>query len=72
MSSANSLAVAEGARRSVTSFTKILNKRGPRTLPCGTPLTTRQDFEIDVLILTDCDLLVRNAAIQWNKLPLIP
>ena len=38
ISSANSLAVADASRLSVTSLMKTLKRRGPSTLPWGTPL----------------------------------
>jgi len=56
MSSANILAVAEGARRSVTSFTKILNKRGPRTLPCGTLINYVVVVSV-VVVVENCSYL---------------
>ena len=39
-SSAKSLVLIFGSKLSVISFMKRVNKRGPRTLPWGTPLTT--------------------------------
>ena len=72
MSSAKSLAVADGSRWSVMSFINKLNNSGPNTLPWGTPLATRAEAERDELIFTDWDLFDKNAAIQWYKLPLMP
>ena len=46
------------------TFTNKLNNSGPNTLPCGTPLVTKQVFEKDEPSLTFCKLLVRNAWIQ--------
>ena len=72
ISSAKCLAVADGSRWSVTSFTSRLNNKGPSTLPWGTPLATRDGEEGVELILTDLDLLNKNAAIQWYKLSSMP
>ena len=59
-SSANSFAVTS-EKLSVTSHIKILNKTGPKTLPCGIPLTTAQDVKRQDPTRTECVLLVRKA-----------
>ena len=59
-SSANSFAVTS-EKLSVTSLIKTLKRTGPKTLPCGIPLTTGQDVEIQDPTRTDCVLLVRKA-----------
>lgn len=41
------------------SFIYIKNKRGPKTEPCGTPDSTRDDNEFLLLTVTNFDLLVR-------------
>ena len=72
MSSANNLTEVEVCKLSTISLMKRMNKRGPRTLPCGTPLVTGWDFDSDELILTDCVLLDRKETIQWCRFSLMP
>ena len=35
---------------------KMMNRRGPRMLPCGTPEVTGSFEEIALSMVTDCDL----------------
>ena len=72
MSSANSLAVVEWSKESVTSLMKTLNKSGPSTLPWQTPLVTWQGLDREELILTRWDRPERKEDIQKKRLPLIP
>ena len=51
VSSANIKGIAEWIQWG-RSFIKMTNKRGPRTLPCGTPDNTLQRAELDAPILT--------------------
>ena len=51
-SSANSLLLADGGKKCETSFIKSTKRRGPRTLPCGTPLRTGLVLDNDCLTLT--------------------
>ena len=44
-SSANNLAVMVSSSESTMSFMKIVKRRGPRTLPCTTPLVTEHMLE---------------------------
>ena len=55
MSSANSLAVVEGSKESVTLLMKTLNKSGSSTLPWQTPLVTWQGLDREELIFTRWD-----------------
>ena len=72
MSSAKNFMVVEWCRLSVISLMKELKRSGPRTLPCGTPLVTRQEFESVEFILTDWMRPDRNDAIQRSRLPFMP
>ena len=50
---------------------KILNKIGPKTEPCGTPLDTGSDSEKELLILTICDLFCRKVSNHFSMKPSI-
>ena len=51
------------------SFMKIVNKIGPKMLPCGIPLKTDVGSDIDLPTLTLCNLLSRNDLIHFKILP---
>ena len=54
------------------SFIKIVNKRGPRTDPCGTELVTSSHSELLSPINTLCLLSVKNDLIHLTKILFIP
>lgn len=60
------------SRESGISFVYIRNKRGPRTVPWGTPDKTGERLEERLLTCTNCLRFVRNALIQlktcWCRL----
>ena len=71
--------MASSAKRPVLDVThsgkslmNIQNKRGPKRVPCGTPLTTGALSEVSPSTMTCCDLSERNALIQLSVVPLIP
>ena len=51
---------------------KTRNNAGPRTEPCGTPLTTGTGFDMTFLTFTACALLSKNSAIQEYATPSTP
>ena len=58
VSSANRRRVAD-CKESGRSLIKMMNRRGPRMLPCGTPEVTRSFEEIVLSMVTDYDLSER-------------
>src|ERR1043165_8130799 len=54
------------------SFIKTTKSNGPRTDPCGTPLSTLDHFEYFPLIPTFCLLSLNHCFSQFNKFPPIP
>lgn len=54
------------------SFMKTKNRRGPRTDPWGTPLTTGIGLDTSPSSTTYCTLLLRKAETHLQMLPRIP
>ncbi len=50
----------------------MINRRGPYTEPCGTPLSTRIHFDMKSPKITRCVRPLRNALIQLSNLSTIP
>ena len=54
------------------SFMKIVNKIGPKMLPCGILLKTAVGSDNDLPTLTLCNLLSRNDLLHFKILPVTP
>jgi hypothetical protein len=54
------------------SLIKTINRIGPNTDPCGTPLKTLENEEKQLLITTHCCLLYKKFRIQARRDPDTP
>ena len=69
-SSANNLILE--VMSDVMSLMNEMNRRGPKTVPCGTPEETWIHSEEEPSTTTLCDLAVRKERIQSRRSPLMP